>query len=551
MTGQDEALAAIRERARAEENAETLHNWVQAVEDRTVLLHRLDAQAERIAALERERGTLRVDWDRLNTQDSEIAALRAERDTWQASCEAARNKALQNRLERDTLRTERDAARETLTSDEGSVLAKLAMARWDLWQSAEREAAALRAERDMLQAKYDFASKASDSRYRMVQTQARDLTRLSREIAALRAERDTAWKQRMEEHEESLTEAEKGDALRARVETLDVALRTGVEVVRLVAYGDGGPEVRRALCDEWLLTARATPGSPGDAPGADEREQGETCERCGRRYPTVWLAPNDVWRRVTGHGSEGLWCLPCFDAKARELGLPLYWECSLNGWHEQVVADLTAALNRLLVAEQEYCTAHDAMGDGSLTAGRAWVEMRCAGDDARKLLGVPDAVLGSPGDAGTAALQGAADTARAMSAVEYNALAAEPGVDYARGWNDARAGKADALLAQGLPPDYARGWNDALDETVPWLDSGDAADDIEQIGELRARHPRPPEPEQRAEATCEWRRDDNTEIGAVWVSACGWVEDEYPDVVQVKKFCCRCGKRIVVAEGGT
>lgn len=56
----------------------------------------------------------------------------------------------------------------------------------------------------------------------------------------------------------------------------------------------------------------------------------EKCQRCGLRYPTVWMAPNELWVRVTGTEGSGLRCMSCFDQEARQNGIVLYWYCGVG-----------------------------------------------------------------------------------------------------------------------------------------------------------------------------------------------------------------------------
>lgn len=54
---------------------------------------------------------------------------------------------------------------------------------------------------------------------------------------------------------------------------------------------------------------------------------GELCYRCGRRYDAFlwWCESNDRYDAITGRGAGGCFCPACFDAKARALGLMLFW----------------------------------------------------------------------------------------------------------------------------------------------------------------------------------------------------------------------------------
>jgi len=57
----------------------------------------------------------------------------------------------------------------------------------------------------------------------------------------------------------------------------------------------------------------------------------EACQECGRAY-LLWWAPDDLYATVTGlekrggSYSPGLFCLDCFDRKARRKGIHLRWK---------------------------------------------------------------------------------------------------------------------------------------------------------------------------------------------------------------------------------
>jgi hypothetical protein len=56
----------------------------------------------------------------------------------------------------------------------------------------------------------------------------------------------------------------------------------------------------------------------------------ESCQECGRPY-LLWWADNELYDAVTGLGAKGgstpgLFCLDCFDRKAREKGIRLRWK---------------------------------------------------------------------------------------------------------------------------------------------------------------------------------------------------------------------------------
>lgn len=70
---------------------------------------------------------------------------------------------------------------------------------------------------------------------------------------------------------------------------------------------------------------------PVDGP-VDERDLGERCAHCRRRYLTVWLAiPDDLWALVATP-MAGLMCPGCFDERARMMGIQLYWTAAAWGW---------------------------------------------------------------------------------------------------------------------------------------------------------------------------------------------------------------------------
>ncbi len=59
---------------------------------------------------------------------------------------------------------------------------------------------------------------------------------------------------------------------------------------------------------------------------------GETCQECGRPYLS-WRAEHGVYESVTGlkrypsgEWAPGLFCLNCFDRKARERGITIRWK---------------------------------------------------------------------------------------------------------------------------------------------------------------------------------------------------------------------------------
>lgn len=59
----------------------------------------------------------------------------------------------------------------------------------------------------------------------------------------------------------------------------------------------------------------------------DERDSGELCAICGKRYLTVWKAPDVLWTALM-RPHAGLVCPVCFDQLARSNGVSLYWTCT-------------------------------------------------------------------------------------------------------------------------------------------------------------------------------------------------------------------------------
>jgi hypothetical protein len=63
---------------------------------------------------------------------------------------------------------------------------------------------------------------------------------------------------------------------------------------------------------------------------------GEACQECGMPY-LLWWAEDDLYATVTGRGrysngesAPGLYCLDCFDRKARKQGIRLCWKPEVN-----------------------------------------------------------------------------------------------------------------------------------------------------------------------------------------------------------------------------
>ena len=54
----------------------------------------------------------------------------------------------------------------------------------------------------------------------------------------------------------------------------------------------------------------------------------EKCMKCGSMVEQVWHADDDVWNNLSGYpDGDGLLCIRCFDRRAQEQGVYLYWAC--------------------------------------------------------------------------------------------------------------------------------------------------------------------------------------------------------------------------------
>ena len=64
---------------------------------------------------------------------------------------------------------------------------------------------------------------------------------------------------------------------------------------------------------------------------ADSKKlEGEKCDKCGKRYLTVYRVPDSVWQNVHPHSPAGLLCPECCDEVVRDTGNTLYWEAELG-----------------------------------------------------------------------------------------------------------------------------------------------------------------------------------------------------------------------------
>ena len=79
-------------------------------------------------------------------------------------------------------------------------------------------------------------------------------------------------------------------------------------------YADG------QVVDPW-------PGQQYTYPKAGE---GELCAACQDRYLTVYRLPDPVWDEISA--GANLLCPDCADARARKLGIELYWEATVGAF---------------------------------------------------------------------------------------------------------------------------------------------------------------------------------------------------------------------------
>ncbi len=56
------------------------------------------------------------------------------------------------------------------------------------------------------------------------------------------------------------------------------------------------------------------------------KEEDERCDRCGKRYSTVYQVSDQVWQNLHMRAPDGLLCPTCCDSVVKDLGSVLYWE---------------------------------------------------------------------------------------------------------------------------------------------------------------------------------------------------------------------------------
>lgn len=56
----------------------------------------------------------------------------------------------------------------------------------------------------------------------------------------------------------------------------------------------------------------------------------EFCQRCGRRQPLVWRAPDALWLEINEGKQGGVFCPECFDDLAQARGISLRWQARFD-----------------------------------------------------------------------------------------------------------------------------------------------------------------------------------------------------------------------------
>ena len=61
----------------------------------------------------------------------------------------------------------------------------------------------------------------------------------------------------------------------------------------------------------------------------------EKCMRCSSMVEQIWNVSNELWDELSGYPKgDGILCSRCFDKKAREKGIYLFWTCQPNSYPE-------------------------------------------------------------------------------------------------------------------------------------------------------------------------------------------------------------------------
>jgi len=63
----------------------------------------------------------------------------------------------------------------------------------------------------------------------------------------------------------------------------------------------------------------------------------ERCMICGSMVEQIWHVSDELWNELSGYPQgDGILCSRCFDRKARDKGVYLYWTCQLGSYPETV-----------------------------------------------------------------------------------------------------------------------------------------------------------------------------------------------------------------------
>jgi hypothetical protein len=83
--------------------------------------------------------------------------------------------------------------------------------------------------------------------------------------------------------------------------------------------------------EKWLPIIRRLEALKGSDDGT------EKCMECDSMVEQVWHVDDELWNNISGYPEgNGILCTRCFDRKAQELGIYLYWTCQLNSYPKMI-----------------------------------------------------------------------------------------------------------------------------------------------------------------------------------------------------------------------
>lgn len=167
---------------------------------------------------------------------------------------------------------------------------------------------------------------------------------------------------------------------RERFETRNGDIRTRTNVASICALTESGAVRALKRRVGWVVVVKCEPAEKGGGAGVSDEKMkkiaergraivnaldlydekmgklnnffdeidsgGEKCQRCGKRYLTVYHVPDDVWAKIRPNKHDpdgdlygGLLCPSCADALARNIGIILYWEPSVGDWSQNKKAE--------------------------------------------------------------------------------------------------------------------------------------------------------------------------------------------------------------------